>query len=81
MLIRKTEIAVSGNVAEQQRTGQRSRLERADRQALVERGILELYSHQAECYDIIRGGRNVVVVTPTAVTGNFTVNNGTALLA
>ena len=34
--------------------------------ALASRGIASLYAHQAECYRLIRGGRNVVVVTPTA---------------
>ncbi|MCE1195138.1 DEAD/DEAH box helicase [bacterium] len=34
--------------------------------ALTSRGISSLYAHQAECYRLIREGRNVVVVTPTA---------------
>src|SRR3981189_2880003 len=34
--------------------------------ALARRGIERLYSHQAEAYDAIRGGRHLVVVTPTA---------------
>jgi DEAD/DEAH box helicase domain-containing protein len=34
--------------------------------ALASRGIASLYAHQAECYRLIREGRNVVVVTPTA---------------
>ncbi len=34
--------------------------------ALLERGLENLYSHQAECYREIRKGNNVVVVTPTA---------------
>ncbi len=36
------------------------------RTALAQRGIRELYSHQAECFDLIHAGKNVVVVTPTA---------------
>jgi DEAD/DEAH box helicase domain-containing protein len=36
------------------------------RQALQERGIDRLYSHQAEAYDLAQSGKNVVVVTPTA---------------
>ena len=36
------------------------------RRALVERGIDRLYTHQAESYRAARGGRNFVVVTPTA---------------
>jgi DEAD/DEAH box helicase domain-containing protein len=34
--------------------------------ALASRGIDRLYSHQAEAYAAVRGGRHVVVVTPTA---------------
>ena len=33
---------------------------------LARRGITQLYSHQAESYDAVRSGRNIVVVTPTA---------------
>lgn len=36
------------------------------REALVARGIRELYSHQSESVELIRSGKNVVVVTPTA---------------
>ena len=36
------------------------------RQSLVSRGIRQLYSHQAEAFGHAAGGRNVVVVTPTA---------------
>ncbi len=36
------------------------------RRALVERGIRQLYSHQAEAFRHASEGRNVVVVTPTA---------------
>jgi DEAD/DEAH box helicase domain-containing protein len=36
------------------------------RQALLARGIRQLYSHQAEAFDHAVSGRNVVVVTPTA---------------
>ena len=35
-------------------------------EALVKRGIRELYSHQAEAFSHVEAGRNVVVVTPTA---------------
>ncbi len=35
-------------------------------QALAGRGIQKLYSHQAEAFDLIAQGHNVVVVTPTA---------------
>lgn len=34
--------------------------------ALANRGIAQLYSHQALAFDAITAGRNVVVVTPTA---------------
>ncbi|MFC4728440.1 DEAD/DEAH box helicase [Coralloluteibacterium thermophilus] len=34
--------------------------------ALAARGITRLYSHQAEAWDAVQAGRNVVVVTPTA---------------
>src|SRR5690349_23663935 len=34
--------------------------------ALGRRGIERLYSHQAEAYTAVRGGRHLVVVTPTA---------------
>ena len=33
---------------------------------LKSKGIRELYSHQAEAYSLVRKGKNVVVVTPTA---------------
>lgn len=33
---------------------------------LEKRGISRLYSHQAECYEKIKEGKNVVVVSPTA---------------
>ncbi len=33
---------------------------------LARRGITQLYSHQAESYDAVSGGENIVVVTPTA---------------
>lgn len=36
------------------------------RQALISRGIHQLYSHQAEAFGHAASGRNVVVVTPTA---------------
>lgn len=35
-------------------------------EALAKRGIRELYSHQAEAFEHVQAGRNVVVVTPTA---------------
>jgi hypothetical protein len=33
---------------------------------LADRGIDELYAHQADAIDAVRGGRNVVLATPTA---------------
>jgi DEAD/DEAH box helicase domain-containing protein len=36
------------------------------RQALEKRGIERLYSHQADAFEAIQSGTNVVVVTPTA---------------
>jgi DEAD/DEAH box helicase domain-containing protein len=36
------------------------------RQVLEKRGIRQLYSHQAEAIDLVRQGRDVVLVTPTA---------------
>ncbi len=33
---------------------------------LKKRGITELYSHQLECFEHVRAGRNTVVLTPTA---------------
>jgi DEAD/DEAH box helicase domain-containing protein len=36
------------------------------RAALVKRGISRLYAHQADAFDEIERGRNVVIVTPTA---------------
>ncbi|MBN2352731.1 MAG: DEAD/DEAH box helicase [Spirochaetales bacterium] len=36
------------------------------RKAIESRGIGRLYSHQAECYELARAGKNLVVVTPTA---------------
>ncbi|HYO80407.1 MAG TPA: DEAD/DEAH box helicase [Bryobacteraceae bacterium] len=36
------------------------------RNALVQRGIHELYSHQADSWRAARAGRNAVIVTPTA---------------
>lgn len=36
------------------------------RDGLAGRGIEELYSHQAEAVDLVRAGRDVTVVTPTA---------------
>src|ERR1051325_6744869 len=35
-------------------------------EALQSRGVRELYSHQAEAIEHARGGRHVVVITPTA---------------
>ncbi|MBN1523978.1 MAG: DEAD/DEAH box helicase [Spirochaetales bacterium] len=34
--------------------------------SLAEKGIYQLYSHQQECYEHVRRGKNIVVVTPTA---------------
>jgi DEAD/DEAH box helicase domain-containing protein len=36
------------------------------KRAIESRGISRLYSHQAECYELARAGKNLVVVTPTA---------------
>lgn len=36
------------------------------RNALASRGVEQLYTHQAEAFDHVAAGRNVVVVTPTA---------------
>jgi DEAD/DEAH box helicase domain-containing protein len=36
------------------------------RAALARRGIRELYVHQADAFEAVRQGRNIVVVTPTA---------------
>jgi DEAD/DEAH box helicase domain-containing protein len=36
------------------------------RQVLEKRGIRQLYSHQVEAVDLVRQGRDVVLVTPTA---------------
>lgn len=36
------------------------------RAACLQRGITELYTHQAHCYERARAGCNVVLVTPTA---------------
>jgi len=36
------------------------------KQALADRGIRELYSHQAEAFQRLQAGHNVVIVTPTA---------------
>jgi len=35
-------------------------------EALASRGIKQLYSHQAAAFEHVHGGRNVVIVTPTA---------------
>jgi DEAD/DEAH box helicase domain-containing protein len=36
------------------------------KKVLTERGITELYSHQARAIELVRQGRDVVLVTPTA---------------
>ncbi len=36
------------------------------KQALIEAGITRLYSHQAQAFAHVAGGRNIAVVTPTA---------------
>ncbi|MDQ6699359.1 MAG: DEAD/DEAH box helicase, partial [Acidobacteriota bacterium] len=36
------------------------------REVLAKRGITQLYSHQAEAFEAVSGGRDVVMVTPTA---------------
>jgi DEAD/DEAH box helicase domain-containing protein len=41
-------------------------LQPAVRKALAERGVGELYAHQAEAYEAARGGGNVIVTTGTA---------------
>ena len=38
----------------------------AIRGALERRGVAQLYSHQAESFEHVEAGKNVVVVTPTA---------------
>jgi DEAD/DEAH box helicase domain-containing protein len=43
-----------------------SRLDPAVRTVLEGRGIRQLYSHQAEAFDLAQDGKNIVVVTPTA---------------
>jgi len=43
-----------------------SSLAPAVRSALAGRGIEKLYSHQAQAFEMVRNGSNVVVVTPTA---------------
>jgi DEAD/DEAH box helicase domain-containing protein len=49
-------------------------------QALKDRGVLRLYSHQAEAFERLQGGRDIVVVTPTAsgktLCYNLSVLNG-----
>lgn len=42
--------------------------------ALLNRGIGELYSHQAEAWSHVQAGKNVVVVTPTASGKTLTYN-------
>jgi DEAD/DEAH box helicase domain-containing protein len=44
------------------------------RQVLAERGITQLYSHQAEAVRVAAEGKNVVVVTPTASGKTFCYN-------
>jgi len=36
------------------------------REALAKRGIARLYTHQAEAFDHVQAGKNLVIVTPTA---------------
>ena len=36
------------------------------REALVRRNIPKLYSHQGESFELVKSGKNVVIVTPTA---------------
>jgi DEAD/DEAH box helicase domain-containing protein len=36
------------------------------REALKKQGVARLYSHQAEAFEVVAAGKNVVVVTPTA---------------
>ncbi len=42
--------------------------------ALHERGVTRLYSHQAECFELARAGRDLVVSTPTASGKSFCYN-------
>src|SRR5262249_60907441 len=48
------------------------------RGALAARGIEQLYTHQAEAFDHVLAGRNVVTVTPTA-SGKTLCYNGPVL--
>jgi DEAD/DEAH box helicase domain-containing protein len=41
---------------------------------LIEKGINSLYTHQADAYNLIKKGKNVVVVTPTASGKTITYN-------
>src|SRR5438034_209129 len=36
------------------------------REVLEHRSITKLYSHQAEAFELVRNGKNIVIVTPTA---------------
>lgn len=44
------------------------------RSTLSQRGISQLYSHQAEAYASVRAGQNTVIVTPTASGKTFCYN-------
>src|SRR5690349_15531610 len=48
------------------------------RGALAVRGIEQLYTHQAEAFEHVLGGRNVVTITPTA-SGKTLCYNGPVL--
>ena len=50
------------------------------RSALASRGINRLYTHQAEAFEHVLGGRNVVTITPTA-SGNTLCYNAPVLNA
>ncbi len=50
------------------------------RSALAVRGIEQLYTHQAEAFEHVLGGRNVVTITPTA-SGKTLCYNGPVLNA
>ena len=41
---------------------------------LIDKGIKSLYTHQADAYNLIKDGKNVVVVTPTASGKTITYN-------
>jgi len=44
------------------------------KKVLIDKGINSLYTHQADAYNLIKEGKNVVVVTPTASGKTITYN-------